>query len=173
MSKIITFSRRFPSYHPKAGQPTYFVEKFWKQANYIHGENVLSQELENLNAIKFEPKNHTIRSGQRFKKGDYFSPRVWGNDINPKSGRSGAYHSKQIIIAPDTLITNVWDFEISKHAVIYLNRKPIYEFCGEYTGVIKTLAENDGLEPNELLDWFQYPKPFCGQVIVWNENIKY
>lgn len=27
MAKVITFSRQFPSYHPKAGQPTYFVEK--------------------------------------------------------------------------------------------------------------------------------------------------
>lgn len=27
MSRVITFSRTYPSYHPKAGQPTYFVEK--------------------------------------------------------------------------------------------------------------------------------------------------
>lgn len=27
MSKVITFSRVFPAYHPKKGQPTYFVEK--------------------------------------------------------------------------------------------------------------------------------------------------
>lgn len=30
MAKVITFSRVFPSYHPKAGQPTYFVEAIYK-----------------------------------------------------------------------------------------------------------------------------------------------
>ena len=27
MAKVITVSRTFPDYHPKAGQPTYFVEQ--------------------------------------------------------------------------------------------------------------------------------------------------
>jgi hypothetical protein len=27
--KPILFSRFFPAYHPKKGQPTYFVEKIW------------------------------------------------------------------------------------------------------------------------------------------------
>ena len=27
MTKVLTFSRTFPAFHPKAGQPTYFVEK--------------------------------------------------------------------------------------------------------------------------------------------------
>lgn len=27
MARVITFSRKFPSYHPKAGQPTHFVEQ--------------------------------------------------------------------------------------------------------------------------------------------------
>lgn len=30
MSKVRTFSRYFPKGHPKEGQPTFFVEKFWK-----------------------------------------------------------------------------------------------------------------------------------------------
>lgn len=29
MSKVITFSRVFPAYHPKKGQPTYFIEKIY------------------------------------------------------------------------------------------------------------------------------------------------
>lgn len=65
MAKIITFSRTFSGYHPKKGQPTYFVEKV---------------------------------------------------------------------------------FEI---------------------------AENDGLTSDDLLAWFKYPKPFSGQIICWNHNIKY
>jgi hypothetical protein len=29
MAKVITFSRFFPAYHPRKGEPTYFVEKIW------------------------------------------------------------------------------------------------------------------------------------------------
>jgi len=163
MAKVITFSRTFPAYHPKAGQPTYFVEKFY---NSLFSRNNLMDYPKGLeiNESILEMKNHTIRAGERWKKGEYFSPRVW-------SGKP--YNTPQIILSKDTLITDVYNFEISKHAVIYLNRKPIYEFCGEYTGVIKTVAKNDGLEPNELLDWFKYPKEFKGQVICWNQNAKY
>jgi hypothetical protein len=148
MAKVITFSKTFPAYHPKAGQPTYFVEKFY---NSLFSRNNLMNYPKGLeiNESILEMKNHTIRAGERWKKGEYFSPRVW-------SGKP--YNTPQIILAKDSLITDVYDFEISKHAVIYLNRKPIYEFCGEYTGLIKTVAKNDGLEPNELLDWFKYPK---------------
>jgi hypothetical protein len=163
MAKVITFSRTFPAYHPKAGQPTYFVEKFY---NSLFSRNNLMDYPKGLeiNGSILEMKNHTIRAGERWKKGEYFSPRVW-------SGKP--YNTPQIILAKDTLITDIYDFEISKHAVIYLNRKPIYEFCGEYTGVIKTVAKNDGLEPNELLDWFKYPKEFNGQIICWNKNARY
>jgi hypothetical protein len=163
MAKVITFSRTFPAYHPKAGQPTYFVEKFY---NSLFSRNKLMDYPKGLeiNESILEMKNHTIRAGERWKKGEYFSPRVW-------SGKP--YNTPQIILAKDTLISDVYSFEISKHAVIYLNRKPIYEFCGEYTGAIKTVAKNDGLEPNELLDWFKYPKEFKGQVICWNQNARY
>ena len=163
MAKVITFSRTFPVYHPKAGQPTYFVEKFY---NSLFSRNNLMDYPKGLeiNESILEMKNHTIRAGERWKKGEYFSPRVW-------SGKP--YNTPQIILAKDTLITDVYSFDISKHAVIYLNRKPIYEFCGEYTGLIKTVAKNDGLEPNELLDWFKYPKEFKGQVICWNKNALY
>jgi len=163
MAKVITFSRTFPAYHPKAGQPTYFVEKFY---NSLFSRNNLMDYPKGLeiNETILEMKKHTIRAGARWKKGEYFSPRVWS---------AKPYNSPQTILAPDTIITNVYDFEISKHAVVYLNQKPIYEFCGEYTGAIRTVAENDGLTPSELLDWFKYPKPFKGQVICWNQNVKY
>ncbi len=166
MSKVITFSRTFPAYHPKKGKPTYFVEKFWRSVNYIKGETILQKELKNLNEgiDGGLPKNHTIRAGNRFKKGDYFSPRVW-------SGKP--YNSKQIIIAPDTLITDVWDFEVSNHADIYVNGKCIYNFCDEYNSILQDLAHNDGLVTDDLMAWFQYPKPFKGQIICWNESVKY
>lgn len=52
--RVITFSKKFPVKHPKAGQDTGFVEAI------INGS-----------------KKHTIRAGYRWKIGDRFSGRVW------------------------------------------------------------------------------------------------
>lgn len=54
MSKVITFSKFFPAYHPRKGEPTFFVEQ-----------------------IQGGLKVHTIRAGSRWKVGDKFSPRIW------------------------------------------------------------------------------------------------
>ena len=167
MAKVITFSQKFPSYHPKAGQPTYFVEAFYKSLFVM---KCLPKELEEsfnhevfLNGMT---KHHTVRSGNRFKKGDFFSPRVWGTDVNPKSGKSGAYHSKQIILSHDTEIKNVWDIEINEATEISINGKFI-----SYGWEIE-LANNDGLSWQEFNDWF-VKLPFKGQIICWNDAVSY
>ena len=54
MSKVITFSTKFPKHHRKAGQRTDF-------------------EVNVPNGIK----KTTIRAGKRWKVGDKFSPRIW------------------------------------------------------------------------------------------------
>ena len=167
MAKVITFSQKFPSYHPKAGQPTYFVEAFYKSLFVM---KCLPKELEEsfnhevfLNGMT---KHHTVRSGNRFKKGDFFSPRVWGTDVNPKSGKSGAYHSKQIILSHDTEIKNVWDIEINEATEISINGKFI-----SYGWEVE-LANNDGLSWQEFNDWF-VKLPFKGQIICWNDAVSY
>ena len=167
MAKVITFSQKFPSYHPKAGQPTYFVEAFYKSLFVM---KCLPKELEEsfnhevfLNGMT---KHHTFRSGNRFKKGDFFSPRVWGTDVNPKSGKSGAYHSKQIILSHDTEIKNVWDIEINEATEISINGKFI-----SYGWEVE-LANNDGLSWQEFNDWFS-KLPFKGQIICWNDAVSY
>ena len=167
MAKVITFSQKFPSYHPKAGQPTYFVEAFYKSLFVM---KCLPKELEEsfnhevfLNGMT---KHHTVRSGNRFKKGDFFSPRVWGTDVNPKSGKSGAYHSKQIILSHDTEIKNVWDIEINEATEISINGKFI-----SYGWEVE-LANNDGLSWQEFNDWFS-KLPFKGQIICWNDEVSY
>ena len=167
MAKVITFSQKFPSYHPKAGQPTYFVEAFYKSLFVM---KCLPKELEEsfnhevfLNGMT---KHHIVRSGNRFKKGDFFSPRVWGTDVNPKSGKSGAYHSKQIILSHDTEIKNVWDIEINEATEISINGKFI-----SYGWEVE-LANNDGLSWQEFNDWF-VKLPFKGQIICWNDAVSY
>lgn len=168
MAKVITFSRTFPAYHPKAGQPTYFVEKFY---NSLFSRNNLMDYPKGLeiNESILEMKNHTIRAGERWKKGEYFSPRVW-------SGKP--YNTPQIILAKDTLITDVYDFEIKTD---YMELPLDYEtdviinhiFFHTDSDIMKVVAKNDGLTLAELLQWFKYPKPFKGQIICWNKNAQY
>ncbi len=176
MAKVITFSRAFPAYHPRKGEPTFFREKFLHslliqgkidlKSPYVNGIEL------NLKAFSEGIKNHTIREGNRFKAGEYFSPRIRGNDINPKSKRSGPYQSKQIIIGPDTLIEKVWDFEIRNDRGtgcmgFFINDLPISP------DQLEDVAKNDGLERHDLQQWFKYPKPFKGQIICWNKEIHY
>lgn len=99
MSRVITFSRTFPAHHPKKGQPTFFVEKFRTAMSILNMNTHVGDVLAALPAgakpavVNFNaPKYHTIRKLKKpFKVGDKFSPRYWGNDVNPKSGRSGPY----------------------------------------------------------------------------------
>ena len=115
MSKVITFSQRFPSYHPRKGEPTFFVEKLLlsfinigdisisKAVEIARELNLHSdfQDMYRIRKVDMPHKHHTIRSGHRFKKGDKFSPRTW-------SGKP--YNSKQAFIAPDIEVANVFDF---------------------------------------------------------------
>lgn len=86
--RSIMFSRVYPKYHPKAGRPTWFVEKIWKslweitnfqgmgdyEANYQQYFPVGDLPEENIHFHL--PKSHTIRAGNRWKIGDYFSHKL-------------------------------------------------------------------------------------------------
>ena len=172
MSKVITFSRVFPSYHPRKGDPTYFVEKIWNSIAFdpdVYVEQFpipyreLGIDFRNTN----DKKHHTIRAGHRFKVGDWFSPRVW-------SGK--AYNSKQIVIAPDIQVKKIWDFD-AHGTDFYLSGK--HEYAHPEGFDFSEVEKNDGLSPCELFDWiclspeFKKENRFTGQIICWNENIKY
>jgi len=160
--RVITFSTVFPKGHPREGMPTFFVEKI---LTAIKHEIFLS-----VNPL-YPPKYHTIRAGNRWKVGEYFSPRVWGNDINPKSGKSGPYQSKQIEFAPPIEIKKIWKIKITKSDVIKINGEPMGACCNGKNPTIQ-LCRNDGLEPSDFHYWFN-ELPFIGQIICWNENIEY
>lgn len=197
MSRIITFSEFYPKYHPKAGEPTFFVEKIWEglarlgnldPGNSIILQHVLDERIENYAMGRiFDPKYHTIRRGNRWRVGDWFSPRVW-------SGKP--YRSKQIQFAPDIQVKKVWDIIICRgreYVSFKINTaengnshwillKDIYEN--------KTLALNDGLDPEDFASWFKVVSNakksheffakldtphviFSGQIICWNDKIIY
>lgn len=171
MSRVITFSTKFPSYHLKAKQSTFFVEKILNGLNKLgietEGDNIwwTDEFCENIDNEIEGLKYCTIRKGNRWKVGDKFSPRVW-------SGKP--YNSKQIIIAPDIEIKKVYDIVIDTGVElwmdIYING---FDRCNN-----EEVAKNDGLSLTDFFDWFHNPKKiisqrFEGQIICWNENINY
>lgn len=161
MSRVITFSRVFPSYHPRAGEPTHFIDKIYAGlADTVPGfkipndANAFWDWHEYYNAT---PKYHTIRAGHRWKVGDKFSPRIW-------SGKP--YNSKQITFAPEVEVKKVWDVEFDEDGCFWV-------FSDKERGakILHKIARNDGLTLDDLMAWFN--KPFTGQIICWNENINY
>lgn len=165
MAKVITFSRVFPAYHPRAGGNTYFVEQIWNGLNEYGLPVPKNSDLPKdfmwsiLPLSNFNSKVHTIRAGKRWKAGDKFSPRVW-------SGKP--YNSKQIIIAPDIEIKKVWDIGLR----IRGDFKEFYcNDCDLIGTSISEIAKNDGLTTEDLFSWFN--KPFEGQIICWSDVVQY
>lgn len=162
MSKVITFSRYFPAYHPNKGQPTYFVEKIFNGLVRLKMP-IQSTGLNYDCELSNDEKYHTIRSGNRWKVGEKFSPRVW-------SGKP--YNSPMVTIAPDIEIKKIWTFEIrhyKKQCLVLIDDITIEN----HPTFLQTIARNDGLSFVDFLQWFQYPKEFKGQIICWNEKINY
>lgn len=180
MARVITFSTKFPGKHPRKGQPTDFVGKIWASllkidydlySDYLHPDGRPDHILNADHYIKKfgnQPKGHTIRGGNRWKVGDKFSPRIW-------SGRP--YNSKQITIAPEITIKKVWAIEFEwdddTNAVdITIDGR---WFCHMSSSEGIRIAWNDGLHDDDFVNWFNIKenKPFVGQVICWDEKIKY
>lgn len=170
MSRVITFSRFFPKYHPKAGEPTFFVEKVLQSLT----EQTLiapweyNTEIEAITDKIFEPKHHTIRAGNWWSAGDIFSPRYW-------SGRP--YASKQVSFAPDIEIKKVWNIEI----MFETNQIHFGKPNGKDQWLLLSagdIAKNDGLSVHDFYNWFDTTKNrkhkiVKAQIICWNENINY
>lgn len=188
MSRIITFSRYFPAYHPRKGEPTYFVEGIltqlgikYKTGGYFKWLIENNPEISEVFLIKFfdslkrdiSPKLHTIRNHKR--------PAVVGGSLNPKCWAGKPYNKTpegfwQIKFAPDIEIKKVWDVKVEKDnfqnddGTIAVVTKIIIDGMHK-TENYEKLAANDGLNIDDLCNWFN--KPMVGQVLCWNENIIY
>ena len=156
MSKVhyLPFSRFFPAYHPKVGEPTFFIEKIWESIGDCSFDQYPAAVLGD-----FDPKHHTIRKGNRFKPGDFIMPFAWSDK---------PYRSRWIHFSPMIEVKKVWDV-FCDGMLWWVNHQPAP------TCVLEIVAKNDGLSYSELMDWFKYPssKSFSGQIICWNENINY
>jgi len=149
--------------HPKAGQPTYFVEKFVKSL-HLHGIKPFdigchfSHELYHL----AQPKHHTIRMGRHFKSQDELTVAVW-------SGKP--YRSKQI---------KLWTGSIRTINVLIYSSSQGFRFMKQDTDSVLYqigslhLAKNDGLSHEDFQAWFKLPHGIHeAQILIWNPDIKY
>lgn len=168
MARPILFSKTYPSYHPRKGELTFFVEKIWKFLA-DHGDEQSEKELNELfesemfasySTDLIFPKSHTIRSGRRWKTNDVFSPRIWSGP---------PYRSKQITFAKDLMIHHVWDILILPSYEVFINGQ-LYGYYG--SPEIDKLAFHDGLSPQDFQSWFS-KLPFEGQIICWDAGINY
>ena len=180
MAKIVTFSRVFPSTHPKKGEPTYFVEAILTQLgiNYKVGRYFMwlvenNPKIDGVFLMKFfdslkrevPPKSHTIRNHKKpLKVGEFISPKCWADKPYNKT-IEGFW---QINFAPIIEIKKVWDFEIKENG-FFINRM----LTNHIDGRALRIAENDGLAIDDFKNWFQFPKLFEGQINCWNEKINY
>jgi len=160
--KEIMFSRVFPAYHPRKGEPTYFVEQMLKQliADRKAPISRLDDKFVNrsiLDTVGF--KSHTIRKGHNFSAGDYFLPKVW---------TEMPYRSVKYQFAPSVIVEKTFDFEI-KTGSIFVN--------GVHRPYYASICKNDGLEPVDFANWFRLfdylSNDFDGQIICWNAAINY
>ena len=166
MSKLITFSRHFQKSHPKAGQPTFFVEKILNSLGLTDLNQKPIDELNDFFIIAGDGKHHTIRGGNRFKVGDKFSPRVWS---------AKPYASKQIVIGPDIEIKKIYNVRVLVQSFGKLGLQAVISIDGNDFQNIDLLAKNDGLSQADFLNWFTTKKgeTFVGQIICWSDDVCY
>jgi hypothetical protein len=182
MSKLIKFAQKFPQSHPKAGLSTGFVEQilngllvnsdsldYFDKLCQLNAKAISSGKLTqndlrvfiySLSIYKAGFKSHTIRNGNRFKVGDFFTPTVWSDK---------PYRSPQIIFWDDLEVKHCQDIIMHQTYEVYID-KSFYGSVGSKN--FTTLAQNDGLSQIDMRDWFS-KLPFEGQIICWDGNVKY
>lgn len=183
--KVLICSRHFPKWHPKAGQPTYFVEQILSSilprplSVGLHEFPAAARGyINDFMVIDGLQKNHTIRPGSRFKVGEMVSLRIWSDK---------PYRSKQIEFA-QVEVKKVWSIEINNrfgaasfevviNGVIYSQLHYGNDKDVNKPGLIM-LAKNDGLELDDFTSWFEmHPKKtglrFAGQIVCWSDSIEY
>lgn len=169
MAKVITFSRYYPTMHPRKYERTHFVEKIHKALNLRFNNISIIQKIGSYNNYSdlmlpeyqeffkeysyadYQPKIHTMRAGKRWKTGDKASLRIWSEK---------PYRSKQIIIAPEITIPRVADIEIDEVGFCQLDGLDV-----KTPEVMSALIANDGLNRKDFESWFEKSLPFSGQLI--------
>ena len=191
MSKVLTFSRTFPAYHPKKGQPTYFVEAILTQLgiDYVDYkyfvflcENNADIDRDFLNDFwlslkpNIDPKGHTIRNHVNpLKAGQFINPKCWAEKPYNKT-KEGYW---QIKFTPDIEVKKTFDFKIevdNDYKCILIDDWSFYEENKDFFTqheALEILAKNDGLSVDDMKAWFKWGKSYTGKIYCWNEKIDY
>lgn len=169
---VLTVSRTFPKTHKKAGESTQFIEKIIENGNIDLRIPNNSAEFLNWTRRNYEPKIHTIRSNyplwdKRIKEVQdgkaVLSLRYW-------SGKP--YNSKQVEFARLDK-----DSGVGIQDLIFLNRNildPIIAInsnCLELD--ITDLCKNDGLTPDDFMEWFKKYDLSKPMAIIHFTNFRY
>lgn len=143
---VITLSKQFPSGHKRAGEPTYFREKF---LNAVSGEEAtLTEGCDDIRLVYGE-KVHTIRANYplwakriaEIERGEAcLSIRQWSDE---------PYRSKQVEIGRLTKYEGmgIQKAELTNDLSECIIGKRYYNYVD--------IAKNDGLHPADWLDWFK------------------
>ena len=176
MARVITLARQYLQGHPKAGKPTFFVSSVWNSMYYddapheVRCNPAFAEDwIKWLDDDCEYKKHHTIRFGRRWKTGDKASLRVW----------SGIpYRSPQIAITPDVIlkVSNI-EVDYDKGSIYSLDWLGI-EICTLDINDpdLQFLSANDGLSPQDFLDWFQVGKKkgvHEAQILIWGDVKEY
>jgi hypothetical protein len=174
--QLIHFSQHFPVSHVKAGQKTMFVEKLcnnfdvqYLSQEYLesllewNAESILLGKLTVADIVSFHnsllpclgKKKHTLRVSSKYREGNKYQPVVWSRK---------PYCSPIIRFLPPISVYNTQSFEFLQHRVSI--DKIIFK-------EIEQLAYNDGLSLEDFLVWFWSKKPIQGQIIHFDETLKY
>lgn len=175
MSKITTFSRTFPAYHAKKGQPTFFVEGILTQLGVEYTSDDYFEWLRENNiginstflcafwkglVPNIPPKSHTIRDHKRpLKVAEFINPVCWAS--KPYNKTPEGYW--QIKFAPDVEVKKTWDIRFvtepddrdSDWSFVDFKEKQYtaYGYGGYDEEIMVKLAKNDGLEIRDFYDW--------------------
>lgn len=177
MSRVLTFSRQYPVGHPKAGEPTWFVEKIVSNLMQTNQEYFMSHARELIDAQYLDPrkffevgqKGHTCREGHHWQVGDKFSPRIW--TFQP-------YRSKQLAIGPDVEVVAVWNMFVEATGAVFINGEHVVPHDANGHLDLADVAHNDGLSVADFIAWIISPcvlkgREFDGQIICWDHAINY
>lgn len=139
---VLMVSEVFPKSHKKSGENTEF-----------------------LNKIITGLKKHTLRGNylywkKRFKKIDKGEAclviKVWGTEVNKKSGRSGPYHSSPVevmrLTKKDGIGLEKLEFLRDKDGIPRLDYPLINN---NKQPPIQSIAHNDGLSYEDFKEWFK------------------
>lgn len=179
MARIISITPRFLKNHPKAGQPTFFIEKIWTSllkhntpyqfGTYLDSRSTRFQEqynnFYNNNPEALKPKHHTIRLGRNYKTGQKVALHCW-----EQPGGMYVKGNKSIHFTPDLVVT-VHDIEIFIPSDNPLVLK--MKLRGEWTSILPEIALNDGLLEKDFKNWFLVLKQDViheAQIICWGAN---